>query len=85
MKASNWEIMANPPLNDKRYVEIVTTRPSLRPFSQSFKTRPSGALPSESLQIVSHAPRRSTGQIHAVGLAARLWSRTWVQVKHSRR
>jgi hypothetical protein len=28
MKASNWEIMANPPLNDKRYIEIVTTRPT---------------------------------------------------------
>jgi hypothetical protein len=63
MKASNWEIMANPPLNDKRYIEIVTTRPSPPPSSQSVETRPSGALPSESLQIISRVPRdeHSTG------------------------
>lgn len=67
MKASNWEIMANPPLNDKRYIEIVTTRPSLPPSSQAVETRPSGALPSESLQIISCVPREG----HSAGTRRR--------------
>lgn len=75
-----------PPLNDKRCIKIVIIRPSL-PHILSYRSRhdPAEHFRLNRYKVEDVSLRKTTGQVHAVGLAARLWSGTWVQAKHSRK